>query len=250
MSRSRAKEQILPFVLGVLSCELAFASSAPRTGRQTFSRGQHRVGSVRMSSSVSSLSGRVVGLFEGRNVFTDGSGLYILVQQGEGGPLAGDRERRFIRKTDYGLIRLFEDVNLDLRQLASSVGVLNGGGATLRQRQEGSSLSQQQTANSSSVGRRTGTLPSTGYRYEVIQEGAGRVPTLNDRVKIDLIVWRYGFDGQRKAFENRGEVRRVSDLIDWLREPLLSMREGEIWRITAPPRYPARFRQLRLISIE
>jgi len=131
-----------------------------------------------------------------------------------------------------------------------TVGVANGGGATLRQRQEGSSLSQQQTANSSSVGRRTGTLPSTGYRYEVIQEGAGRVPTLNDRVKIDLIVWRYGFDGQRKAFENRGEVRRVSDLIDWLREPLLSMREGEIWRITAPPRYPARFRQLRLISIE
>ncbi|CEM38818.1 unnamed protein product [Vitrella brassicaformis CCMP3155] len=122
-------------------------------------------------------------------------------------------------------------------------------GATLRQRQEGSSLSQQQPANSSSVGRRTGTS-RYGYRYEVVQEGTGRVPTLFDTVKIDRIAWDDGFDGQRKACDVHGEVIRVSGRGEWKREALLAMREGEIRRITAPPRYPARFRQLRLISIE
>ncbi|CEM29355.1 unnamed protein product [Vitrella brassicaformis CCMP3155] len=211
---------------------------------------EHWIGSVRMSSSLSSLSGRVVGLFEGRNVFTDGSGLYISVQQGEGGPLGGRRERRFIRKTDYGKISLFEDVNLDLRQLASSVGVTTDGGAALRQRQEGSSSSQQQIANTSIVGRWTGTLSSTGQLYEVVQEGGGRVPTLDDTVKVDIIEWRDAFDGRDKVIDSRGLVYRASAQREWFREALLSMRTGEVRQIKVPyVSYPRYFR-LRLVSIE
>ncbi|CEM38772.1 unnamed protein product [Vitrella brassicaformis CCMP3155] len=51
-----------------------------------------RVPSVRMASSVSSLAGRAVGLFEGRNVCTDGGGLYILVQEMEGASSARRRQ--------------------------------------------------------------------------------------------------------------------------------------------------------------
>jgi len=131
-----------------------------------------------------------------------------------------------------------------------TVGVANGGGATLRQRQEGSSLSQQQTANSSSVGRRTGTLPS-GAQYEVVQEGTGRVPTPNDRVKFDDIEWVDGFNGRDKFVDYRGRVDRVSDLFfAWEGDAVLSMREGETRQITLPPGYIARYIQLRLISIE
>ncbi|CEM38754.1 unnamed protein product [Vitrella brassicaformis CCMP3155] len=199
-----------------------------------------------MSLSVSSLSGRVVGLFEGRNVFTDGSGLYILVQQGDGGPLGGDRERRFIRKTDYGLIRLFDDVNLDLRQLASSVGVANGGGATLRQRQEGSSSAPNSNGDGFSVS-------PLGNRYRIVTEGTGRVPTLNDRVKVDDIWWRDAFDSQNNAFfDRRGKVWLASDWVGCLREAMLSMREGETRQVIIPAddRYYPRYVQLRLVSIE
>ncbi|CEM38816.1 unnamed protein product [Vitrella brassicaformis CCMP3155] len=81
---------------------------------------------------------------------------------------------------------------------AAAAGGGNGGGATVRQRQEGSSSSQRQPANRSTVGRRTGTSPSYGYRYEVVQEGTGRVPTDNDTVEIDWIWWNDAFDGQEK----------------------------------------------------
>ncbi|CEM38800.1 unnamed protein product [Vitrella brassicaformis CCMP3155] len=100
-----------------------------------------------------------------------------------------------------------------------------------------------------SVGRRTGTLPSSGYPYEVVQEGTGRVPTINDRVKFDRAEWRDAFDGQNKAYDYRGAVYRVSDLYGWLRELFLSMREGEVRHIKVPDG-PEPYRELRLISIE
>ncbi|CEM38829.1 unnamed protein product [Vitrella brassicaformis CCMP3155] len=100
-----------------------------------------------------------------------------------------------------------------------------------------------------SVAPRTGTLPS-GYRYEVVQEGTGRAPTRDDRVRFDEIGWRDAFDGRVKAYDDRGLVKRVSDLRGWLIEALLSMKEGEIRRITVPNGYYAPYRQLRLISIE
>ncbi|CEM38824.1 unnamed protein product [Vitrella brassicaformis CCMP3155] len=104
-----------------------------------------------------------------------------------------------------------------------------GGGATLR--------------------RRTGTLPSFGYRYEVVEEGTGRVPSLNDTVKYDWIEWRDAFDGRDKVFDRRGEVYRVSVYSGWFREALLEMREGEVRQIKVPyGRGP--YRQLRLVSIE
>ncbi|CEM38720.1 unnamed protein product [Vitrella brassicaformis CCMP3155] len=166
----------------------------------------------------------------------------------------GSSARRFYTK-EGGQRRYFDDLlppgRLPGQPLVDqTVGVANGGGATLRQRQEGSSLSQQQTANSSSVGRRTGTLPS-GAQYEVVQEGTGRVPTPNDRVKFDDIEWVDGFNGRDKFVDYRGRVDRVSDLFfAWEGDAVLSMREGETRQITLPPGYIARYIQLRLISIE
>ena len=84
----------------------------------------------------------------------------------------------------------------------------------------------------------------------MVQEGTGEVPTLLDTVKIDRIQWRDAFDGQDKACDFRGLVESVSGRGQWKRDALLSMKEGEIRRITAPNRYPARYRQLHLISIE
>jgi len=123
-------------------------------------------------------------------------------------------------------------------------------GATLRQRQEGSSLSQQQPANSSSVGRRTGTS-RYGYPYQVVEEGTGRRPkagTLN-LLKFDRIGWSDAFDGQSKAYDLLGVVRRVSGRAGWLDEALLSMKEGEVRNVTVPDEY-APYVELRLISIE
>jgi len=97
--------------------------------------------------------------------------------------------------------------------------------------------------------RRTGTLPSSGYPYEVVQEGTGRVPTLNDTVKFYEIWWRDRFDGRDKRYDLRGAVYRVSDLYGWLRELFLSMREGEVRHIKVPDG-PEPYRELRLISIE
>ncbi|CEM05790.1 unnamed protein product [Vitrella brassicaformis CCMP3155] len=93
-------------------------------------------------------------------------------------------------------------------------------------------------------------MPS-GVRYRIVTEGTGRVPTLNDRVKTDTIAWSDGFDGRKKAFDYRGEVRRVSDLAEWWRKAVLPMREGEVRQIKLPRGYPyPRYVELRLISIE
>ncbi|CEM38766.1 unnamed protein product [Vitrella brassicaformis CCMP3155] len=123
-----------------------------------------------------------------------------------------------------------------------NVGVVSGGGATLRQRQEGSSSA----ANSNGNGLIR--YPS-GARHRVVQEGAGRVPTPEDPVKVDLISWFDAFDGREKWADIRGEVYRVSDLYECEREAVLSMREGEVRQIIAPGGYGP-YIELRLISIE
>ncbi|CEM38748.1 unnamed protein product [Vitrella brassicaformis CCMP3155] len=115
----------------------------------------------------------------------------------------------------------------------------NGGGAALRQRQESSSAA-------SSNGDGFVRLPS-GARHRVVQEGTGRVPTANNRVKYDEIGWFDAFDGQVKYIDERGRVGRVSNLPDWLREAMLSMREGETRQIIGRAGY---YHQLRLVSIE
>jgi len=124
-----------------------------------------------------------------------------------------------------------------------TVGVANGGGATLRQRQEGSSLPLQQTANGF-------TVTPLGNRYRIVTEGTDRVPTANDRVKLDVTWWYDAFDGRDKRDDYR-DVDRVSNLpFAWERGALLEMREGETRQIILPPRYYGRYSQLRLISIE
>jgi len=89
-----------------------------------------------------------------------------------------------------------------------------------------------------------------GYRYEVVQEGYGRVPTRNDAVKIDEIWCRDAFDGQDKFIDRRGYVSPVGARDGWARAAVLSMREGEVRQIILPPGYSAPFYQMRLISIE
>ncbi|CEM38822.1 unnamed protein product [Vitrella brassicaformis CCMP3155] len=188
------------------------------------------------------MSDRLVGLFWGRNTFTDGrGGFYYKAQE----------QQMAIRPEHYGDIRLAANVTDDLRQLtAAAAGGGNGVGATLRQRKEGSSSSQQQPANRSSVGRRTGTS-RYGYPYQVVEEGTGRRPkagTLN-LLKFDRIGWSDAFDGQSKAYDLLGVVRRVSGRAGWLDEALLSMKEGEVRNVTVPDEY-APYVELRLISIE
>ncbi|CEM38837.1 unnamed protein product [Vitrella brassicaformis CCMP3155] len=98
-------------------------------------------------------------------------------------PLSGDAIVTRLAEGDKG-VRFLDfstspPIALPIGQRPSNnPSLANGGGATLR--------------------RRTGTSPS-GARYEVVQEGTGRVPTLNDRVKIDWVEWWDAFDGQNKA---------------------------------------------------
>jgi len=89
------------------------------------------------------------------------------------------------------------------------------------------------------------TSPS-GCQHEVVQEGTGNVPALNDSVEVDIDVWRDAFDGNNKVFHGRAGVCRVSSLWCWLDEALLQMREGETRRLIDP--YGS-FTQLRLIGI-
>mmetsp|Transcript_27442 Transcript_27442/g.78982 ORF Transcript_27442/g.78982 Transcript_27442/m.78982 type:complete len:95 (+) Transcript_27442:492-776(+) len=91
---------------------------------------------------------------------------------------------------------------------------------------------------------------SSGVRYRIVTEGTGRVTTLNDRVKFDGIAWGDAFDGQDKRIDRRGEVCCVTDTVGWLREAVLSMREGEMRRIVlTDDRYVGRYVQLHLVSI-
>ncbi|CEM38756.1 unnamed protein product [Vitrella brassicaformis CCMP3155] len=89
-----------------------------------------------------------------------------------------------------------------------------------------------------------------GDWYRIVTEGSGRVPTLNDSVRYDWIAWCDAFDGQRRVYDRRGWVYRVSDMGGWLREAVLSMRVGEVRQIKLPDDYIDRYAQLRLISIE
>ncbi|CEM38796.1 unnamed protein product [Vitrella brassicaformis CCMP3155] len=136
------------------------------------------------------MSDRLVGLFWGRNTFTDGRGGFYYTAKGQ---------QMAIRPEHYGDIKLAADITDDLRQLTAAAAGSNGGGATLRQRQEGSS----------SVANRNGNgfvrLPS-GARHRVVQEGTGRVPKASDTVKFDIIAWKDAFDGRDKAFDERREV--------------------------------------------
>jgi len=130
----------------------------------------------------------------------------------------------------------------------NSHSVASGGGAPVGTSAAGTAGPQpsgtQQQRASDSEGF---TVTPLGARYRIITPGTGRVPTANDRVKVDTIAWRDAFDGRDKAYDVRGWVRRVSDFgYELLREAVLSMREGETRQIIAGPRYI----QLRLISIE
>mmetsp|Transcript_17933 Transcript_17933/g.43124 ORF Transcript_17933/g.43124 Transcript_17933/m.43124 type:complete len:119 (-) Transcript_17933:525-881(-) len=111
---------------------------------------------------------------------------------------------------------------------------------------------QQEEGSSSAASSSDATFiryPS-GARHRVVQEGTGRTPTLNDTVKIDWVVWCDAFVGQDTALDFLGAVFSVSDLNEWEREALMSMREGEVRQIKVPDLYDPPYVQLRLISIE
>ncbi|CEL94698.1 unnamed protein product [Vitrella brassicaformis CCMP3155] len=91
------------------------------------------------------------------------------------------------------------------------------------------------------------TVTPLGVRYRIVTEGTG----ICARFKFDWVGWRDAFDGRDKLIDQRGEVWRVSDRPEWLREALLSMNEGEVRQIIVPARYEffLRYVQLRLVSI-
>jgi len=162
---------------------------------------------------------RAVGLLDGRDVYADGHGGYAVKVEGEMRPLPPSANDKII---------MFADVLSH--------------GATL----------QPQTANGSTSegnGHEGFMLYPSGAYHKVVQEGTGRVPTLNDRIKHDQSTWRDGFEGQDKAYAERGEEWRVSDRSGWLREAWLSMREGEVRQIILPYDSYGTYNQLRLISI-
>jgi len=124
---------------------------------------------------------------------------------------------------------------------------------TSASRPQPSGTQQQQQATSNNTGLRASdsdgfTVTPLGARHRIVTPGIGRTPAPCDRVTVDLIGWGDGFGGQRKAYDFHGLVARVSDRLEWEREALLSMREGETRQIVLPPG-SVRYVQLRLISI-
>ncbi|CEM38759.1 unnamed protein product [Vitrella brassicaformis CCMP3155] len=93
-----------------------------------------------------------------------------------------------------------------------------------------------------------GFTVTSGVRYRIVTPGKGNVPGANQTVKYDEIWWSDGFDGNDKAYDERGKVLRVSDWNGWWREAVLSMRIGEVRQIILPGA-SARYVQLRLVSI-
>ncbi|CEM05778.1 unnamed protein product [Vitrella brassicaformis CCMP3155] len=72
----------------------------------------------------------------------------------------------------------------------------------------------------------------SGAFSKVVRQGTGSVPTLNDTVKYDWISWSNGFDTNDDFYKVYGLEYRLSDFGNgWLREGLLSMREGEVRQI-------------------
>jgi len=141
----------------------------------------------------------------------------------------------------------------------NSHSVANSGGAPVRTSAAGtagpqpSGTQQQQSANTTAAQRASNidgfTVTPLGVRYRIVTEGTGRWPTDTDRIKYDRIGWRDAFDGRDKVCEDRGAVWRVSSTGWWLREAMLSMREGEVRQIIVPAIYAVCYFQLRLIRI-
>jgi len=139
----------------------------------------------------------------------------------------------------------------------NSHSVANSGGAPVRTSAAGtagpqpSGTQQQQSANTTAAQRASNidgfTVTPLGVRYRIVTEGTG----ICARFKFDWVGWRDAFDGRDKLIDQRGEVWRVSDRPEWLREALLSMNEGEVRQIIVPARYEffLRYVQLRLVSI-
>jgi len=73
--------------------------------------------------------------------------------------------------------------------------------------------------------------PGCEVRYKVVREGFGRTPTLEQIAITDRVTWRDGFEGNVKDTECRKHMARVSQPgLGYLRDALLSMREGEVRR--------------------
>ncbi|CEM38808.1 unnamed protein product [Vitrella brassicaformis CCMP3155] len=180
----------------------------------------HHVPDIHIQWATVSMGDRVVGLLDGRDVYADGHGGYAVKVKGEMRPLPSSAHDKTI---------MFADVLSH--------------GATLRPQGANSNTSSDGNSHEGFV-----RIPSGAY-HKVVQEGTGRVPTATDRVKYNHISWSDAFDGQNKAYEERGRVNRVSDWVLWEREALLSMPEGEVRQIIVPATHGA-YVQLHLISIE
>ncbi len=83
--------------------------------------------------------------------------------------------------------------------------------------------------------RRGVHITSSGLQYEILKQGSGRKPTMNDYVVV-----RYqGYLPNGVVFDNNYSrtpvVVRVSKSIEGWRQALTMMREGSKWRIYLPP---------------
>ena len=104
------------------------------------------------------------------------------------------------------------------------------------------------------------SLPS-GLQYEVLREGTGKSPDLNDKVTVQYrgprIISKEFDRSQRKAKNAKYHVKKV---IPGMTQALKLMKEGAIWRLFIPPdlaydeRGPLKGRaiifELELISVE
>ncbi|CEM32327.1 unnamed protein product [Vitrella brassicaformis CCMP3155] len=205
--------------------------------------GFHRISRLRGRRCVAAMSGEPVGLLDGQFVHGDGKGGYELVVNGQ---------RLAIKPSFHSHIKFCIEPD------KSSVGTDKG-----QENKEGDQLPAPAPTPAARPAADEGTADSkdndttddgfvqhlSGALHKVVRQGSGRVPTANDTVKFDEIGWFDDFHGQEKAFDDRGFEWRVSDLADWWREAILSMREGEVRQIIRPARYSVRYLQLRLIGI-
>ncbi|CEM29653.1 unnamed protein product [Vitrella brassicaformis CCMP3155] len=181
------------------------------------------------------MSDRVVGLLDGHFVYEDSRGGYEMDVKGH----------RVAIKPSF-----HHHIKLCFEHHEPSVGSKR---QRQDQQQEGRQHPSQAAAAAAAVGdgdnRDDGfTVTPCGIRYRIVREGTGKVPTVNDMVKLHWATWTDGFHGKRNAMELPGLVIRVAGENDCEKAMLGSMREGEIRQFIDPQL--KRYVEMRLISIE
>lgn len=79
------------------------------------------------------------------------------------------------------------------------------------------------------------TLPS-GLQYEILEEGTGPIPTLDDRVTVHYRSWRIdGREVQSSHYRGNPSVLSLLTAIEGWKEGITMMRKGAKWKLYVPP---------------